>query len=87
MILRIIIFIALCYIFTRLLKKVFTGPQEHGRRLNAETDTRRSHIDEMVQDPVCKLYIPKREAVTTVDNGVTRYFCSRECRDKYNTQR
>jgi YHS domain-containing protein len=40
--------------------------------------------DEMVQDPVCLTYVPKRMAVTvnTPREGAL-YFCSPACRDKF----
>jgi YHS domain-containing protein len=40
--------------------------------------------DEMVQDPVCKVYLPKRQALVLNDpKGETQYFCSTECREKF----
>jgi YHS domain-containing protein len=40
--------------------------------------------DEMVQDPVCKVYLPKRQAlVLNVPKGEPQYFCSTECREKF----
>jgi YHS domain-containing protein len=37
----------------------------------------------MVIDPVCRVYIPRREALTARVEGETVYFCSRECMNKY----
>jgi len=42
-----------------------------------------SRGEEMVQDPECGTYVPRNDAVKTQVNGKTRYFCSTECRDKY----
>lgn len=40
--------------------------------------------DEMVQDPVCQVYLPKRQAVVLNDpKGENYYFCSVQCRDKF----
>ena len=40
--------------------------------------------DEMVQDPVCGTYVPKRMALTiSRPEGGPPYFCSTVCRDKY----
>jgi YHS domain-containing protein len=39
--------------------------------------------DEMVSDPYCKVYIPKRDAIKTTVAGKTLYFCSKECKKKY----
>ncbi|MBA4394016.1 MAG: YHS domain-containing protein [Desulfobacca sp.] len=38
----------------------------------------------MVLDPVCKVYIPKRQALVSKDpKGETQYFCSTQCREKF----
>ncbi|MBI4767839.1 MAG: YHS domain-containing protein [Deltaproteobacteria bacterium] len=38
----------------------------------------------MVQDPVCKVYLPKRQAnVLKSPKGVYYYFCSTQCREKF----
>jgi YHS domain-containing protein len=39
--------------------------------------------NEMVQDPVCKVYIPKKESLTTVHSGTAYFFCSKECLEKF----
>ena len=39
--------------------------------------------EEMVQDPVCKSYVPLSSAITLTTPGGRVYFCSNECRDKY----
>ncbi|MBI5582496.1 MAG: transcriptional regulator [Deltaproteobacteria bacterium] len=40
--------------------------------------------DEMVQDPICQTYVPKRMALTVnrLQEGPA-YFCSTACRDQY----
>ena len=44
--------------------------------------------DEMVQDPVCKTYVPKRVALEgNRSDGQKEYFCSAECRDNYLKKR
>lgn len=35
--------------------------------------------DELVKDPVCKTYVVKSRALSRVDDGEVRYFCSPEC--------
>jgi YHS domain-containing protein len=43
--------------------------------------------DEMVQDPICKIYLPKRQAVNLSGFGRTvHYFCSTQCRDTFIKQ-
>ncbi|GBC60176.1 hypothetical protein DENIS_1121 [Desulfonema ishimotonii] len=39
--------------------------------------------DVMIQDPWCKTYFPRAEAVHLGIDGKDYYFCSTECRDKF----
>ncbi len=39
--------------------------------------------DHMVQDPVCKVFVPRGTATTEDIGGQTYYFCSRSCADKF----
>jgi YHS domain-containing protein len=41
---------------------------------------------EMVQDPVCKMYVPRGSAVSAHIGGQTYLFCSRGCADTYRSQ-
>ena len=43
-------------------------------------------VDELVQDPVCKLYVSRREAIVLSGRGGSLYFCSEKCRDLYIQQ-
>jgi uncharacterized protein len=37
----------------------------------------------MVQDPLCRTYLPKSSALSVEIGGRTHYFCSRQCADTY----
>lgn len=39
--------------------------------------------EEMIQDPQCGTYVPRNDAVAALFKGTTHYFCSTDCRDKY----
>jgi hypothetical protein len=43
-------------------------------------------VDELVQDPLCKLYLPRREAIVLKGRDRPLYFCSEKCRDLYVQQ-
>lgn len=43
-------------------------------------------VDQLVQDPVCKLYVPRREAIVLKGRDEPLYFCSEKCRDHYVQQ-
>ena len=42
-----------------------------------------SRGEEMVRDPECGTYVPRSDAIKVQAKGATHYFCSTECRDKY----
>ena len=73
----IIVLIAL-YLAYRFVRRSVLFKAPSGKRAPAEIQ------DEMVQDPVCKTYVPKRVALEgNRSDGQKEYFCSVECRDKY----
>ena len=39
--------------------------------------------EEMVQDPECKTFVPRSDAVRAQHKGQALFFCSDECRNKY----
>ncbi|MHB8151209.1 MAG: hypothetical protein ACYDIB_13725 [Desulfobulbia bacterium] len=39
--------------------------------------------DQLVEDPVCHIYIPKRQAIVLQDGDTVVYFCSEQCRKMY----
>ena len=81
MIIRLIIFIILCYILYRLVRSlVLPSPEKTEKTFTRSNGT---ITDEMVMDPYCHVYIPKREAITARIAGETIYFCSKECKKKY----
>jgi len=81
-VIRFVIFAILCYILYRLIKSLLLPSP----RKSAEPFTQPGQVitDEMVIDPHCHVYIPKREAITAKIGGKTVYFCSKECKKKYS---
>jgi YHS domain-containing protein len=78
---RLLIYIFLIYIIYVLVKKVLvTGPKISGRESSSGV------ISEMVQDPVCKTYIPRNEAYREVIGGKEILFCSKECAERYKNK-
>lgn len=39
--------------------------------------------DELVKDPVCETYVPRRSAVARTTGSATHYFCSAACAAKF----
>jgi YHS domain-containing protein len=76
---RWIIIIIVLFLVYRLIR----------RALRLKTPARKAPDqiqDEMVQDPVCQTYVPKRMALTVNRPEGLLYFCSAACRDKYLTE-
>jgi YHS domain-containing protein len=69
-----ILFLILYYVLLSLLKRVLS-PRKR-------TD-RGSEPEELVQDPNCQTYIPKRSAVKKKIAGHVLYFCNQECLKNY----
>jgi YHS domain-containing protein len=75
---RILILLLLGYLLYRFVRRYLTGGQAVRQRGENE-----GSIDEMVQDPICKTYVPLREAERRVFDGKTHYFCSTDCADEF----
>ena len=82
---RYIFLAILCYILFRLIKALFPGSGKG--EMDVMPFDKRPDEDEMVKDPYCKLYIPKKDAYQAKINGESLYFCSRECIEKYKEGR
>ena len=83
---RLVFFCLLVYLFVKVLKKLFLKPGPDRGRVYTNplfVNHNSEQVDEMVQDPVCKVYVPKKEALTAVFSGEMFYFCSKECREKF----
>ena len=74
---RLVIIAGLVYILYRLVRGFFV---QSGKISRGRAD---GVIDEMVQDPFCKTYIPRREATRKVIDGNELFFCSKECADRF----
>ena len=62
---RFIIYLVLAYVAYRVLKAVIRPKDRISRSENGGV------IDEMVQDPQCKTYIPRRQAIEKTIDGKT----------------
>jgi YHS domain-containing protein len=69
------------YVFYRALKSVMIDSRASSSRDAQQGPT--DVDDVLVQDPVCKTYIPQRNGIHIRRNGQLIFFCSEECRDRY----
>ena len=78
---RFLILILLAYLAYRVVKLVFKPRKEIRTGPNGVV------IDEMVQDPVCKTYIPRREAIKKTIGGEDYFFCSEACASRFESEK
>ena len=79
--LRLLLFAILGYILYRVVKGVLGQSKEIDRGSSGGV------IDEMVQDPFCETYIPRRQSLKRVIKGQEYFFCSKDCADKFESER
>ena len=77
---KVIIYVLIAYLLYRALKafllpKINTMSQENGKV-----------IDEMIQDPFCEKYVPRREAIRRTIKGKDYFFCSESCADQFEAK-
>jgi len=59
----------------------------HKSGSDQEASVMRAEKNELVQDPVCGAYCPKREAKSLVYRGKKYYFCSMECLKEFQEKK
>ncbi len=81
--LRLLILAGLFYLLWRLLRGPRrTPPRTAGPHADAPPPVA---DDVLVEDPVCHVHIPRKQAVRLQEGGRTVYFCSPECRNRYRS--
>jgi len=79
---RLLVLAALGYILYRLL---ISGPKT-GPSATAAPDNSQQVDDVLVEDQICHTYIPQQGAESCKVAGTTYYFCSPECRKKFQSE-
>ncbi len=78
---RIILILGLLVVLYFLLRRTLRDFKRRG-----EPDRLPPGKNHMVQDPVCRVFVPRGAAVTEDIGGQTYYFCSRSCAVKFHEQ-
>jgi len=78
---RILILIFLAYLAYWLVRRYLGAGQR------TEPPPEAGSIDEMVQDPLCKTYIPSRTAYRRIVAGKEYFFCSEACADRFEREK
>jgi YHS domain-containing protein len=76
--LRFILFVVSTVILYTLLRVLIKSASPRGKRVN-----RSAEPEELVQDPCCQTYIPKRLAIRKTVAGKEYYFCNQDCLHKF----
>jgi YHS domain-containing protein len=85
---RLILISLLLTILYYLLRHMFRGfktqiPDSHG---NSSTQKPVDEQDQMIQDPVCHIFVPRRIALIELIEGQEYCFCSKECAGKFRSE-
>jgi YHS domain-containing protein len=78
---RLLIILLLLYLLYRVVRFLLGSTKTFQRQGQSGA------IDEMVQDPQCKTYIPLRQAKREVIDGKEYFFCSKACADEFKEQK
>jgi len=79
--LRFLVFIILIYLLYKLFKAIRQLKLAKIRNYHFPSTTVSG--EDLVEDPVCRTYIPLSQAYRKEISGNTQYFCSKRCSDKY----
>lgn len=78
--LKIIIYALIAYLIYRAGKALLFPKTKPMDKENGK------FIDEMIQDPFCGKYFPKRESIRRTINGKDYFFCSNSCADQFEAK-
>lgn len=78
---RVVFIFGLLVVLYFLLRRAFGEFKRRG-----QPDQLASSKDQMVQDPVCLVFVPRGVAVSEDIGGQTYYFCSRSCAHKFQAR-
>lgn len=78
---RILIILGLLYLIYRLTRSAYPYLKKGYREGMSKSGD--SILDEMVKDPSCQVYLPKKEAITEKIGNQWYFFCSEDCLKNY----
>lgn len=79
---RLFLIVGLLVVLFLLLKGAYRRTKLSGRPSPPPLDG-----DQMVQDPVCGVFVPRKTAIVWQTGGISNCFCSQECADKFQQQK
>ena len=84
-IIKILALLVLIYVGYRVVTMLRRGKPREVR--GYRVDTVPPAGEDVVQDPFCKIYVPKSQAYHKEIDGRQQHFCSRECYEKYLSEK
>ena len=85
---RLILVVLLLTVLYLLLRQIFRGfktPIRNGLE-KSTAQAQQEEQDQMIEDPVCHIFVPKRIAVIETIGGREYCFCSQECSVKFRSE-
>ena len=82
---RIILILALFTVLYFLLRSAIRELRER-RNAGSQSANQISDKNQMIQDPNCRVFVPKGVAVREEIGGQIYFFCSRECAKTFQKQ-
>jgi len=79
---RLFLVLGLLVVLFVLVKSVYRNSKLTGRPAGPPLDG-----DQMVQDPVCGVFVPRKTAIVHQVGNLTNCFCSQECAKKFQQQK
>jgi len=85
MIPKLLVLIVILYIVYKLMRIVRRGLPAGNNKPGKGINT--TGGEDLVQDPLCRTYIPISQAIRASIEGKSLYFCSQECLERYSAER
>jgi len=85
-VIRLVVLAVLFYVAWILIRGILGGGSRTEERTGAKKKAAPNSPvqDVLVEDPVCHTLVPKHQAIRLRKDGVTYYFCSDKCCDKFS---
>ncbi len=80
-IVKILAFMILLYVGYRIVKMFQRQKSRDVKAFQADASPVKG--EDLMQDPLCKTYVPKSQAYVKEIEGQAQYFCSQECCEKF----
>jgi YHS domain-containing protein len=85
---RLILIVLLLTVLYFLLRQMFRGFKRpiRARREGSSAQAQDEEQDQMIEDPVCHIFVPKRIAVVETIGAREYCFCSQECAVRFRNE-